>query len=146
MLVLTGGLPFAAARVRFEDNLPSGEESTAKIYIKIEPDALGVAVLAQVDTGAAWSVLEREVSEALGLLDGDGPVVRLQTRFGPKDGRLERTLITLLADEGESLEFEATVFVSRDWPAGNFVGYNGLLERLRFAVDPADNQFYFGLI
>jgi hypothetical protein len=28
--------------------------------------------------------------------------------------------------------------------AGTFLGYSGLLERIRFAVDPQQNNFYFG--
>jgi hypothetical protein len=50
----------------------------------------------------------------------------------------------LVADNGESLSIEATVWVSREWTGGNFLGYGGLLERIRFAVDPANNLFYFG--
>ena len=50
-----------------------------------------------------------------------------------------------MADEGESCEVDATLFVSRDWVYGNFVGYSGFLERIRFAVDPGANDFYFGL-
>ena len=144
MLLYPGGAPFAVGRAAFLDDRPGSEEGTAKIYVKIEPDALGDVVLAQVDTGAAWTILEREIAESVGLLDGEGPMVRLDTRFGPIDGRLERTPIRLLADEGVSLEVQATVFVSRDWPAGNFIGYNGLLERVRFAIDPRENLFHFG--
>jgi hypothetical protein len=54
--------------------------------------------------------------------------------------------LTIVADEGESCEVEATLFVSRDWAYGNFVGYSGLLERIRFAVDPGTNDFYFGVL
>jgi hypothetical protein len=53
-------------------------------------------------------------------------------------------MLTILADDGESLEVQATVFVSRDWPAGTFLGYSGFLERIRFAVDPQQNDFHFG--
>jgi len=33
-----------------------------------------------------------------------------------------------------------------DWPGPNFIGYEGLLQRIRFAVDPETNLFYFGQI
>jgi hypothetical protein len=53
--------------------------------------------------------------------------------------------VLILADEGDSLEVDAVVFVSKDWPAGkNFVGYSGLLESIRVALDPQANHFYFG--
>lgn len=52
----------------------------------------------------------------------------------------------LRADEGESLRVEATIFLSPDWIGPNFIGYGGLLQRIRFAVDPESNLFYFGPI
>jgi hypothetical protein len=55
-------------------------------------------------------------------------------------------MTTLVSHEGDSIEIEATVFVSREWPSGNFIGYAGLLERIRFAIDPASNSFFFGAI
>ena len=146
MLALPDGVPFAVGRARFADELPSGEEQTAKIYIKIEPQAFGHLIVAQLDTGSSWSILHVEVAEAMNLLDGQGEVVLLRTRFGPLTGRLVRTPISIIADEGSSLDIDATVWVSRDWPAGSFIGYGGLLERVRFAVDPGTNQFYFGPI
>ncbi len=59
-------------------------------------------------------------------------------------GALYRVPVKLLADEGEPLQMEATVFLSPDWQGPNFIGYEGLLQRIRFAVDPQANQFYFG--
>ena len=87
---------------------------------------------ALVDTGAAWSCLDREVA---------------QEAWGSFRGELLRAKITILAEEGESLEIEGTVFVPVDagWPAGRSVsGYGGGLDRMRFAVDAQRNAFYFG--
>ncbi len=70
----------------------------------------------------------------------------LSTRFGRFGGRLYRGLITLPVDEGEPLDVDATVFISPDWRGPNFLGYEGLLQRIRFAVDPESNLFYFGRI
>jgi len=72
--------------------------------------------------------------------------VVLSTRFGRFAGMLHRGLITLSADHGEPLDVDATVFLSPDWRAPNFIGYQGLLQRIRFAVDPENNLFYFGRI
>ncbi len=34
---------------------------------------------------------------------------------------------------------------SSDWPPGKtFLGYSGLLDSIRFALDPQRNHFYFG--
>lgn len=72
--------------------------------------------------------------------------VSLSTRLGVVRGALYRGVVTIPADEGDSLDVEATVFVSPDWQGPSFVGYQGLLQRIRFAVDPEMNLFYFGRI
>lgn len=38
------------------------------------------------------------------------------------------------------------MWVSPEWRRGNFLGYEGFLNRIRFAIDPSDNSFYFGLM
>lgn len=100
--------------------------------------------MAQLDTGAAWSILNQEVAEAISLLNGQGEPKTISTRLGPFTGRLERTQIQILADFGDALSVQATVFVSPDWTGGNFIGYSGFLERIRFAIDPRESLFYFG--
>jgi len=104
----------------------------------------GGTVLAQLDTGAAWSVLNAEIAQALGLVDGDGEELKLKTRLGDFDGRLEEATLTIVAEDGESLDVNARVFVSQDWPGQTCLGYMGLLERIRFGLDPQENDFYFG--
>lgn len=138
------GEDFTIGRSRFLDNLPGSAEPTSKIYIKIRPGNLDIRVLAQLDTGAAWSIVEPEIARQLNILDGQEPEVDLNTRFGRKTGRLVRMPVEIVADEGLSLSVEATVFVCPDWSAGSFVGYEGLLNRIRIALDPRSNDFYFG--
>lgn len=140
------GESFAAGRAKYYDHPRSGAEASARIYVKVQPNGLQIALYALVDTGAPWSILGREIAEEMGLLDGSGEVKRLETWRGKFDGYLVRAPITILADEGESLELEATVFVSLAWPdeAGTFLGYTGVLDSIRFAFDPQQNDFYFG--
>lgn len=77
-------------------------------------------------------------------MESDYPAV-LHTRFGTKHGHLVRIPFTFVAEEGESLETEGTFFITPDWPESlNFLGYSGLLDSLRFALDPQVNHFYFG--
>lgn len=142
-LLQLDGKVFAGGRSRFLDS-HGGKEPTPKIFVKVLPGDALVPLLAQLDTGAAWSVIDGEISEALGFLELAGPTIRLSARSGTIRGKLIRAPLTLVADEGESFEVEATLFVSRDWAYGNFLGYSGFLERLRFAVDPTSNDFYFG--
>jgi hypothetical protein len=88
--------------------------------------------------------VQTEVAEALGLLGRDGEPASITSRHGEHQGKLVRVTAELVAEEGTSVQLESTVFVSDDWPAGTFIGYYGLLERVRFAVDPEQNQFHFG--
>ena len=142
MLTLNGEV-FAVGCARFFDSL-DGPEPTAKIYVRVLPGDIELPILAQVDTGAAWSILERDIAEELDLFDKGGHLVTLSTQRGTVSGRLVRAPIALLADEGDSLRVDATLFVSQDWEHGNYIGYCGFLERIRFAVDPQTNDFYFG--
>ncbi len=64
--------------------------------------------------------------------------------MGMIQGALYREMLRIPADEGEPLDVEASVFLSPDWRGPNFIGYQGLLQRIRFAVDPGENLFYFG--
>ncbi len=141
------GRDFGRGRSRFHDSSGRGAQE-AKIYVKVEVAGFQSPLLALLDTGAPWCVFEAEVCEAIGLNLEQGPETTLSTRRGRFDGKLVRVPVTLLADEGEgeSLEVESTVFVAPDWPGDNFIGYSGLLTRVRFALDPAPQQkyFYFG--
>jgi hypothetical protein len=144
MLTLQGD-SFTCGRSRFADQHPKFPEPTAKIFVKIkflEVKRLGIA---QVDTGAAYSILETEIALALGLVDHPGGLrTRVSTRFGTLSGELVWVPLTLIADEGSSLTLVGTFFVSRDWRGGTFLGYTGLLDRLRIALDAPANLFYFG--
>ena len=115
---------------------------SARIHVRVEFD--GVAVFALLDTGASWSVVNTELAEELGLFDRDGEPVDMSSRMGTISGKLVRAVARLVAEDGESVEVDSTLFVSREWPAGTFIGYSGLLERIRFAVDPDTNSFIFG--
>ncbi len=115
---------------------------SARIHVRVEFD--GVAVFALLDTGASWSVVNTELAEEPGLFDRDGEPVDMSSRMGTISGKLVRAVARLVAEDGESVEVDSTLFVSREWPAGTFIGYSGLLERIRFAVDPDTNSFIFG--
>lgn len=65
--------------------------------------------------------------------------------MGLLDGTIQRLPITLIAEEGDHLTIDASVFVTDAWHHGHFLGYSGFLERLRFAIDPFSNTYYFGL-
>ena len=137
---------FTSGRSRFSDRVPGSLDPTAKVYVKIKLGGLERTLLAQLDTGAAWSVLESDVAAELGLLNRvDEEKKRLLTPLGMREGHLVRLPFALVADEGDSLHTEGVFFVCGDWPLDlTFLGYSGLLDRIRFALDPQANHFYFG--
>jgi len=144
-MLMLDDLPFTTGRATYEDSPLMTSEGTAKIYVKVALSSLPEMILAQVDTGAAWSIVGPSIAGSVGLLGGQGQEVSLSTRLGKLNGRLERTTLILVADHGSDLEVEATIFASEQIPDGwNFLGYNGMLDRIRFALDPSANTFYFG--
>lgn len=140
-----GEVPFTLGRSAYKDHHGKVPEPTAKIYVRLLVGDIRVPISAQVDTGAAWSILDPETAESLDLLNSEGDVTILDTRFGKMEGRLVRIPVRFVADEGEFLDTEGTFFISPDWPPGRtFLGYSGLLDSIRFALDPQANHFYFG--
>ncbi|HEX9730695.1 MAG TPA: hypothetical protein VGG06_01775 [Thermoanaerobaculia bacterium] len=143
-LLLPDGQPFTAGAAEYYDQaLQEAVPTDPRIYIRLE--LFGFETLAMVDTAAPWCILEPSLGDAIRPhveeLPGDR---RLSTRMGSFMGRLHRGPVALVADSGEGLEIEVTFFLSPEWPGGNFVGYLGFLDRLRFAIDAQANMFYFG--
>ena len=136
------GEPFCTAAVEYLDHDPAGHADEPHIYLQVGTDLADFRWWAIVDTAAPWCVVVPAIADALGLSTRDRR--RLSTRFGVMRGEVHRVPLILLADAGGAMRIDATVFASADWPGPNFVGYQGFLERLRFAVDPRTRRFYFG--
>lgn len=143
MLTLNGE-PFTSGKAQYYDDDPDRARPQSAIYVQvILPLDPAVAVLALLDTGSPCCLFNKDIMEALGFgFEAKGD--KLMTRHGRLNGTWDRLPVTLAADEGESLEIDATVFVSEEWQFGAFIGYGGLLERIRFGLDPQANSFYFG--
>jgi predicted aspartyl protease len=112
----------------------------------------GVFIRAVVDTGGVYLVIEPSIAEELELnpqnaIDTDTLTIR--DRKVP--GYLYRVNLQIQAEEGEDLLQEVTAFIPsmtiEDWgEIPTFLGLTGCLEFLKFAVDPAENQFYFASV
>jgi hypothetical protein len=97
-----------------------------------------------LDTASQWCLLPPRIALDLGCdLEPDPSIPPLHTRFGLIYGHLERLSLRFLAEAGEDLVIEATWFLSQDWPGPMVIGWKGGLERIRFALDPSEDAFYF---
>ncbi len=145
-LLYLGDAEFCVGRATFHDSLPISPGRSARVYVRVAVSGMDEPFLALLDTGAEWSVLAREIAEEIGLLDADGHVITLRHKDGSTPGKLVRTTVTMLADEGTALDVDATVFIpDGEWPGSrNFIGYSGLLEKVRLGLDPQNNDVYFG--
>ena len=145
MLFTRDRVPFATGRAEYLDAPPKSPWRGPGIVIQIQFQALDFPVSAVIDTAAPWCILQPNVADRIiDDLEMVEDAVVLSTRLGLVKGRLYRGWITLPAEAGEDLDIQATIFLSPEWRGENFIGYKGMLNRMRFAVDPATNLFYFG--
>lgn len=148
-LVGEGGVvlshPWSRGAARYEALV---ESNGSKLVVAVNC-AIGeypTRLLALLDTGAQWSMLPSEIAGRAGLGAGDEEI-SMRTRFGRITGHLHTASVTLLAEKGEDLAVEARVIVSDEWSGPIVLGYQGLLERVRIALDPgstsADGQWLY---
>lgn len=144
---------FARNAVKYLDSLPEIPRPLhPHIVLPFKIEGSCEELFGIMDTAAPWCLIRWPLLEGSGVLSPVGNnydlQARLNTRFGTISGELRRLTIQLFGEEGDSVSIDATVLVSEDWRAQslpNFLGYEGFLQRLRFAVDPTRNQFHFGL-
>jgi hypothetical protein len=116
------------------------------VAIAFRVEGLAPPLHGLLDTGSHWCLLPASLAAQLGCeLEPDPDEVPVQTRYGPLRGRLERLLIYLLAEEGETLDLQATFFITADWPGPPVIGWKGCLERISFAFANGrdENRFCF---
>ena len=136
---------FARGVSEYADARPGMEEPLARIYIPFQPAGTDIWHLALVDTGGHFFIPSPEVLAAIReRLTDSFDRTSLMTARGRIHGELYRHQLALISITGEDLDVDATVFVSPEWDGPSVFGYTGMLERIRFAVDPATNLFYFG--
>ena len=139
------GDDFLSGSCEYSDFYPGRKEPLARIYVPFRLHGVAIRLMALLDTGGHFCIFGPEIVEMVGdVLSGSDEEASLLTSQGRLIGGLYRHGIELLAEEGEDLELEATVFVSPDWRGPSVLGYTGVLDRVRFAVDPRTNRFYFG--
>jgi hypothetical protein len=139
-LILRGAsLPWSSGAAEFFIHHPVGE-FTLPVAVRCRFGRVDLEAVALLDTGAQWSVLGGGIAELLlGDLEDLGERIDLGTRLGRFTGALNRLDVILAADAelGRDLRIDATVLVVPDWPGPIVLGYRGLLERTRVALDPS---------
>jgi predicted aspartyl protease len=146
LLTLSDGTPFATGASGYLDT-SGGSEATSRIWLNVS--FLDQDTKAIVDTGAPYAVCSPDLAAIIGLTPNhDDPRIQLGVRGTVYDGHLVRLELTIHATEGEDITIQATAFVPESsstdvWHHPSFLGLTAL-ERLRFAVDPVENIFYFG--
>ena len=148
MLLRINGAQWSTGVAQFLDHLPEAPGTATNIVVRCSIPSF-FEFHAIIDTAAPFSILQFSLACLLGWPTGDGEAKTLHSWRGDYDGALERIQIEIPADEGNSLITESTFFVAKDWTGANhpnFLGWNGILERLRFAIDPGNNNFHFGAL
>jgi predicted aspartyl protease len=148
MLFFGDRTPFATGMMEYQYRPVTEQEGNTRLMLRVELDEL--AVLAVVDTGAPYVVLAPQFADLL-QLNPDNALEDVQLKIRGIDyrGHIHRVPLQFSASEGTSLRIEATVFIpevgEEAWGSlPSFLGMMGCLERLRFAIDPTTDTFYFG--
>jgi hypothetical protein len=104
-----------------------------------------------VDTGAPYVICAPDIARRAGIDPASAlKKDRMLIRQMQLDGFVYRLNVKLVARDGDDLNVDATVFVPEveefwgDFPS--FIGLAGFLERIRFAIDPNTDTFYFGQV
>jgi hypothetical protein len=104
-----------------------------------------------IDTGGAYFMIDPELAAAAGIDPAAALLsAAVRVRGIAYEGSLYRLPLTLVADEGDNLTFEATTFVANPernppWALPPFLGWHGCLERVRIAIDSIAGDVYFGM-
>ncbi|MCX6053855.1 MAG: hypothetical protein NTZ74_02875 [Chloroflexi bacterium] len=148
MLRLNGGDEFASIAMDF-DNRPirEGDDST-RIIIRVNVQT--IPALAVVDTGGVFLVIPPYISDNLSLdaqdMIDDKPK---PIKIGGHDFRGKLFSVPLSFGNSDSSKLVTAFVVDPelkdnwgDFPL--FLGFQGCLDKFRFAVDPFIDKFYIG--
>lgn len=145
LLSFATGEPFASGAAGYSSNPGIGTWSRIMISIRIEGTRT-LETTAMVDTAAPYMVCRRDVADSVGLKYSEfGETDEINIRGVTVEGSLHRVPLSFLAEQGDDLTIEASVFVPRyiELPH-SFIGLTSCLESVFFAVDPFQEMFYFG--
>lgn len=147
---LFGPNRFAHGVMTYLDQFGSDPNTRIVVPVTFENTIRTTAI---VDTGAPWCVLSPEDAEELNIDQRAEcqDTKRLMVRGTWYGGKLCRIPISLEAEQGRGITIEGTVFIpvlraNDTWTHPNFLGLEGFLHRIRLAIDPENNHFYFSAL
>lgn len=103
--------------------------------------------LALFDTGAAVTILSRQWAQECGVIPfTKAPTQPMHSRRGQHLGEYVPVRFTLVASEGKPLAWESEAWISDTWDGPSVIGWRGVLNHLRFHLDPGSCVAHFDLI
>jgi len=152
MLRFPNGQLFSGGAASYLYQPISENEEAPRILLSVAVGAFTLSAF--VDTGGVYFLCPPQVAHRLHICPEDSfGSQRLLFRGVSHLGSLHRLPLTLLAHQGQSVTIDVTAFVPQisrtiEWSAEFpcILGMSGCLERLRFAIDPETDTFYFGAL
>jgi hypothetical protein len=150
LLRLSNDEVFAVGAVEYLYSPATAKENTNRIIIPIMVEIdKKIPTQAVLDTGAPYAILAPAIAKAAGFTTDQAlERIVMNVRGMRLEGCLTRLNITLQATQGDDLTIDTTTFIpdsQSSWGEfPSFLGLAGFLERVRFAIDPNTDQFYFG--
>ncbi len=146
------GTDFTTGAMLYEYRPATSAETTPRIVLPIVVGKYEISAF--IDTGGVFFICPPPLAQKLGLSPEKG--IPAQDSIGWRKMSLKGTLhnisLEFLAIEGQGIILEVTAFVPK-LPAdqGNdelpcVLGMQGCLEKMRFAIDPENDRFYFGAL
>ena len=142
--------PFATGAARYRYDTVPGSGDASRIILQVEVE--GETVEAILDTGGGYFFCNPALAERIGA----DPTNALEDKWisikkEMVKGSLHRIEITFLNDCGENLTIQATAFLpdhtqnfDPNFLPYSYLGMLSCMERMRFAIDPSEDNFYFG--
>ena len=142
------GQPFAVGAIHFTFEPVSQTDANLRIMFPVEFENVQTIVI--LDTGAPFVICAPEIAKQVGI-NTSLPNERSSVTIRKKtySGGMHHINMRFPAEVGESVELPIIAFVPDPdldpdaEPLPSFIGLTRCLDRIRFAIDPQDQWFFF---
>jgi predicted aspartyl protease len=144
---------FAVGSSIYEDFYAGyGSQNHIVVTLALNQDK-SLSIRAIIDTGAKWCIVDPAIAEdwEKHFFNVYDPHETMRIRGIEFNGKIAHADIVLNASNGSDLILTARFFIPRlsphqIWNMPNFIGLDGMLNYMRFAIDPSESVVYFGKI